>query len=77
MAGSEVFERAVAASRLARILAPFTMTRLLVKAGKSPQRLTPSDLEDALPTIREGLAVYLTEDELEAAMESLAAIARG
>ena len=58
------------------MLAPFTMTRLLVKAGKSPQRLTAADLADALPTIEDGLGVYLSADELDAAMRDLRAIAR-
>ena len=67
-----LFDEAVAASRLSKLLAPFTLTRLLIKAGFSPQNVTRSELRQALPVIREGLAVYLTPPELEAAMEALA-----
>lgn len=72
-----LFDEIVAASRLSPLLAPFTMTRLLVKAGFSPQRVTHDELGEALPVIRDGLATYLDEHELEEAMSALERLSRG
>lgn len=68
---NELFDRAVAASGLAPLVAPFTLTRLLVRAGVTPRDLTPEQLGAALPTIAKGLSIYLTGDELDAALEAL------
>ena len=72
-----VFDEAVAASRLADVIAPFTMTRLLVRADVSPRTLTREELAAALPTIEEGLRVYLGEEALRAAVEDLRRVAAG
>ena len=74
---SPLFQRAVEASRLTRLVAPFTMTRLLVRAGVTPARMTADDLRRALPVIEEGLRVYLDDAELESAVEDLRALAAG
>ena len=72
---SELFQQAVRASRLAKLVAPFTMTRLLVRAGVQPARLTEQDLQRALPVIEEGLGVYLDPDDLQRAMNDLRELA--
>lgn len=71
------FDDIVAASGLSTMLAPFTMTRLLVKEDIAPGRVTPADLSRALPAIRAGLAVYLTTEELEKTMRDLERLAGG
>lgn len=70
-----LFDSAVAASRLAPLIAPFTMTRLLVRANVAPRRMTAADLERALPTIEDGLGVYLQPEDVAAAMADLRALA--
>ena len=70
-----LFDRVVAASRLSKTIAPFAITRLLVRAGAVPRELTREDLLAALPTLREGLAVYLPEQEVEQAIADIAALA--
>ncbi len=70
-----VFDQAVAASRLNRLVAPFTMSRLLVRAGVLPQSLTPEDLARAIPVLADGLRVYLDEQEHARALHDLTAIA--
>lgn len=72
-----LFDRVVAASRLSRAIAPFTITRLLVRAGVVPSELTREDLVAALPTLGEGLAVYLPPEEVDAALRDIEALARG
>ncbi|HVM18014.1 MAG TPA: hypothetical protein VM290_10580 [Gaiellaceae bacterium] len=74
---SELFRRAVEASRLTKLVAPFTMTRLLVRAGVTPARLTREDLARALPVIEDGLRVYLDNGELAEALSDLRALAAG
>ncbi len=50
-------------------------TRLLVRGGANPQKLTPETLREALPEIEEGLAVYLPREEIAAAIDELRALA--
>ena len=70
-----LFEELVRASRLNRMLAPFTITRLLVRANVAPATVTPTDVARALPTLEEGLRVYLSDDDLRAAMADIRALA--
>ncbi len=70
-----LFDEAVRASRLSELLAPYAMTRLLVRGGANPQKLTPETLREALPEIEEGLAVYLPREEIAAAIDELRALA--
>jgi hypothetical protein len=70
-----LFDRVVAASRLNETIAPFAVSRLLLRADVEPETLTPEGLVDALPQLEEGIAVYLEEDELEVAVRDLRALA--
>ncbi len=74
-AAEQLFEQAVQASRLARVVAPFTMIRLLVRANVPPRALTREGLARALPEIEQGLRVYLSDDDLEGAMRDLRRLA--
>ncbi|HVM68239.1 MAG TPA: hypothetical protein VM204_00180 [Gaiellaceae bacterium] len=61
----------VAASGLAPLLAPFTVTRLLIKAGVTPATVDADGLRRALPELEHGLAVYLSPEQLEEALARL------
>lgn len=71
---AKLFDRVVEASGLVSLIAPFTISRLLVGADVSPRELTATDLRRALPELEKGLAVYLSEPELEAALDKLRAL---
>ena len=71
-----LFDEVVAASRLVELIAPFTVSRLLVGAGVSPKDMTPGDLEAALPELEKGLSVYLSAEELEQALADIRGLAR-
>ena len=68
---SALFDEVVAASRLNRLVAPFTVSRLLTRAGVLPDQLTPEALRAALPHFEQGFALYLEADELRAAMQDM------
>ena len=70
-ASADLFDAVVKASGLVALIAPFTVSRLLVGAGLSPQELTREDLASALPELEKGLGVYLSDDELSAAVGNL------
>ena len=70
-----LLDEVVEASGLTALIAPFTVSRLLISAGVTPQELTPADLKAALPELERGLAVYLQPDELQQALERLRALA--
>ena len=74
---AELFDEVVAASGLAEIIAPFTVSRLLVAADVQPNELTPEGLAHALPQLEQGLSVYLGPDELADALGKLRALADG
>jgi len=75
MSSGPLFDRVVAASGLNEVIAPFTISRLLVRADVPPGDLTPDALVRALPVLDEGLAVYLRGEELEHARQELRALA--
>ncbi len=75
MSSGPLFERVVAASGLSEVIAPFTVSRLLVRAEVPPGELTPDELARALPVLEEGLGVYLRGEELERARRELRAVA--
>ena len=74
-ASASLFDAVVEASGLVALIAPFTVSRLLVAAGVSPQELTADDLERALPELEKGLAVYLADEELERSLASMRRLA--
>ena len=69
-----LFDRVVAASRLNERIAPFTVSRLLLRANLEPDALTPATLAQALPHLEEGIAIYLRGEELESARRDLRAL---
>ena len=74
-ASASLFDSVVEASGLVALIAPFTVSRLLVSAGVSPQDLTREDLAGALPELEKGLSVYLSEDELRSALGAMRELA--
>jgi hypothetical protein len=77
MAPATFFDRIVAASGLSPVIAPFTVSRLLVRADVRPDTVTPGELARALPVLEEGLGVYLRGTELERACRDVRALAEG
>ena len=73
--GSTLFDDVVKATRLVDLIAPFTVSRLLVGAGVSPQELTRADLAEAMPHLERGLAIYLRDDELSGALADIRVLA--
>ncbi len=74
-AQASLFDAVVEASGLVALIAPFTVSRLLVAADVNPQDMTRDDLVRALPSLEHGLSVYLAEDELEEALGNLRRLA--
>ena len=74
-ASAELFDAVVEASGLVALIAPFTVSRLLVGAGVEPRGMTREELGTALPELERGLGVYLSDDELSAAVTNLRRLA--
>lgn len=74
-ASASLFDEVVRASGLVELIAPFTLSRLLVAADVAPQEMTREDLARALPHLESGLAVYLTGDELDRAIANIRRLA--
>ena len=71
MATGSLFDRVVAASGLNELVAPFTVSRLLLRADVSPEALDADALARALPELERGIRPYLTDGEVDAAMGRL------
>jgi hypothetical protein len=74
-ASASLFDDVVKATGLVELIAPFTVSRLLVAAGVSPRDMTREDLALALPHLERGLAIYLRGDELARAVDDIRALA--
>ena len=70
------FDQVVEATRLNRMIAPFTVTRLLSRVGLAAEDVTPGTLVQALPEFEQGLAVYLDAEDLQVALRDLRSLAR-
>ena len=73
-AGTEtLFDALVGAlTPILRSVAPFTLSRLLFRAGiVNRQTMTTGEFEAAIPTVEKGLGEMLKPQELHVAMESL------
>jgi hypothetical protein len=70
-----LFDRVVEASGLMPVIAPYTISRLLISARLSPHELTRDELRGVLPDLEQGLAVYLDRDEVERALARLRRLA--
>ena len=75
MTPESLFDEAVRASGLNPMIAPFTVSRLLLRADVQPKQLTPESLARALPALEEGLGVYLRGDDLERSIGALRELA--
>ena len=71
---NELFDRLVRESGLNEMVAPFTISRLLLRAEVQPDELTPETLERALPEVERGIRVYLSDDEAQQAFERMRAL---
>ena len=65
----------VAARYLGRSVAPFTVSRLLIRAGIfDREALSVADARRALPHLRAGLGEFLTAEELQATIDQMTAV---
>ena len=76
-AAPTLFDQVVQATGLNALIAPFTVSRLLVRADIEPKEMTAEDLGRALPEIERGISVYLSREECEQAMVRLRALSGG
>lgn len=76
MSDNALFDRVVAASGLNELVAPFTISRLLLRADVQPRAVTPDDLERALPELESGLRVYLDESAVSQAVTRMRELTR-
>ncbi len=74
-AAASLFDEVVSASGLTPVIAPFTISRLLLRAGVRSD-LDRDGLARALDEIERGLRVYLPDDEVAAAMDRIRGLAR-
>ncbi len=74
MATRSLFDEVVAASGLNELVAPFTVSRLLLRADVQPDSLDAEMLNHALPELERGIRPYLTDAEVDAAMGRLRAL---
>ena len=70
-----LFDEIVKASGLHEIVAPFTVSRLLVRAGVTPETVDGDSLGAALSDLVDGIRVYLSEEEAQAAERRLRTLA--
>jgi hypothetical protein len=70
------FDRIVAASGLASVIAPSALRRALVRVGIDPSSMTSRDLAGALPSIEKSLSVYLPTQRVSENMRAIRALAR-
>ena len=77
-ASTTLFDEVVEASGLLDMIAPFTVSRLLLSAGiAAPRELTPAQLRQALPELERGLGVYLRGDDLARTLDAIRRLAAG
>lgn len=69
------FDEIVAASGLNEVVAPYTVSRLLLRADVQPEEVGPGDLARALPELERGLRVYLADGEATEAVARLRGLA--
>jgi hypothetical protein len=71
-----LFDDIVAASGLNEVVAPFTVSRLLVRADVAqPEEVSREDLARALPELERGIRVYLEGHEADDAIARVRALA--
>lgn len=74
---ARLFDELVARSRLSPAVAPFTLSRLLLRAWVMDRdTMTAEDLLRALPHLEDGLRDYLDADALAAVMDDIRQLTR-
>ncbi|AKT43674.1 response regulator [Chondromyces crocatus] len=73
---SSLFNRLVAASGLPAGSARITLEQILLRAGIDAHTLTAEQLQAALPTLEDGLLVFMPADEVRSRLRAIAALAR-
>jgi hypothetical protein len=73
---ANLFAQVVERSGLSSIFAAKALSRALSNAGVDPARLTPADLERALPEIERMLLTYLDGEEVVRSLKRLAQLVR-
>ncbi len=76
MSSSTFLDRAVSATRLSPLLAPFVVRRICVNQGATASELGPAELQRILPKLLEAVAQYLDPAAVAAARADLERLAR-
>jgi hypothetical protein len=77
IAGTELFNKLVAASGLSPVFAERSFERLLTRAGFTRHSLTRGQIETLLPQIESMLLVYLPSAEVTARLNTVRALTTG
>lgn len=70
-----LFARVVSASGLSNVIGPSTIGRACKRVGVDAKTMSPSDLQRALPAIRDTLGMFFTPEETRLRVEALALLA--
>jgi DNA-binding response OmpR family regulator len=70
-----LFARVVSASGLSNVIGPSTIGRACKRVGVDAKTMSPSDLQRALPAIRDTLGMFFTPEETHRRIEALALLA--
>lgn len=71
-----LFQRVVAASGLASVIAAPAIQRALLRVGVDPSTMTTRDLDRALPSIEASLGVYLPPARVAEQLQALRNLTR-
>jgi DNA-binding response OmpR family regulator len=69
--------RVVMESGLSAVIGPTTIVRACRRVGVDAKTMSPTELERALPTIRETIRLFLTPEETEQRVRAIATLAKG
>lgn len=74
---ASLFEQLIEACGLSRAVAPFTLSRLLLRARVfNPRAVTVAQLREALPHLEAGLGEFLPPAELRQVVQALVKLAQ-
>ena len=76
MSGASFLDRAITATKLSPLLAPFVVRRVCVNQGVTASDLGPAELQRILPKLLEAVASYVDPAALAAARADLERLAR-
>jgi DNA-binding response OmpR family regulator len=75
-ASSPLLARVVTVSGLSNVIGPSTIGRACKRVGVDAKTMSPSDLQRALPAIRDTLGMFFTREETDKRVEALASLAK-